>query len=46
MTFFHKLAHVEFVFFQIVYICESYSKKGTEEEALLLFKKLSSNGSL
>lgn len=37
MTFFHKLAHVEFVFFQTVYAYESYSKKERDGESFLLF---------
>lgn len=35
MTFFHKLAHVGFVFFQTVYAYESCSKKETDQEGLL-----------
>lgn len=35
MTFFHKLAHAAFVFFQIVYAYESYSKKERDWESFL-----------
>jgi len=40
VTFFHKLAHAEFVFFQTVYAYESYSKKERDWETFLLLSSI------